>query len=501
MSILSLQIFFPMLCGALVLFLPKINNKTLWAIALLVQFISFLMGLFLCMHFDVLLPTIFQWEERFLWVGSYGLFYHIGVDGVGLAMVLLTSLLSMIIVFLCKDRIEKGGKSLVFAIMLLQTSLLGIFCAIDLFLFFIFWLLSLVAMFFVMVFDVQRNTMKEAKVFFVQGFASSLLLGICFLSLLVMYKQEHGSLSTSLVDLAEMKIPITKQKWMFAALLVAFFVRMPLVPLHTWFLSLLSRSSMIGRVFLLALFITTGTFGLVRIALPLFTDAMLVFAPTVLTIAVINMVYGALLAWRQKSLINWLGYLTLSYTGFVVVGLFSFHEIAITGAIFQWISYSMAIAILIFVSDATDQGPEEIHMSSYAGMARLFPAYTFICVFSLFAILGLPGLSGFVGQLLIFIGTYQSGVYDLPAFLLFGMALTLLLTFVSIFNVLEIIFFGGNRVLQQHPMRINQMTKLIPMITLLLCIFYLGVQPSALLSLLKVHRLEPKVSQIEAIHD
>ncbi|MCB0271489.1 MAG: NADH-quinone oxidoreductase subunit M [Bdellovibrionales bacterium] len=491
MSFLSLQIFFPFLCGMLLLFLPSSKQKYIWNITIGIAAVTFLMSLMLWTQFDFLIPTIFQWEERFDWIQKYGVYYHIGVDGLGLVMVTLSSFLTLIALYLSRNSIQKRVKEFAFSMLMLETAMIGTFCALDLFLFYVFWEIVLLPMCILIGVYGGEKRMYATKKFFVYTLFGSLFMLVGLIALYNINMTNHGMVSSSLVDMTLMKVPASQQFWLLIAFLLAFLIKVPVFPFHTWLPLAHVEAPMAGSVILAGVLLKMGAYGILRFAIPLFPDAMIQIAPWMIALSVVGIVFGAMMAYAQSDIKKLIAYSSVSHMGFVTLGIFSLHPTALTGAMFQLVAHGLSTGALFLMIGYIYDQKHTREMSQYGGIASVMPRYTVIFFVTTLAAIGLPGLCGFVGEFLILMGAFQSHVISSPVVII-GIAVSgVVLGAVYMLKLFEHMFLGPVTNEKNQKLKDYKWGQLIAMGALVICMVYLGIRPNSLLQILKIQHVQP----------
>ncbi|MBM3227202.1 MAG: NADH-quinone oxidoreductase subunit M, partial [Candidatus Tectomicrobia bacterium] len=320
--LLSSVVFLPLL-GAMVLAgWPRGNDQAMRWGGLIIMLVTFGLSLALYPLFDPAVAGM-QFSERVPWVKTVGIFYHVGVDGISLPLVLLTTFLSPIALLGAWQSITSKVKEFVIFMLLLETAMLGAFVALDLFLFFIFWEAMLIPMYFIIGIWGGENRLYATVKFILYTMAGSALMLVAIVALYVFHQQFSGELSFGLLDFQQVPLSPRQQKWLFLAFFISFAIKVPLFPFHTWLPDAHVEAPTPGSVILAGVLLKMGGYGLLRFCLPLFPDAVATYAPWVATLAVIGIIYGALVAMVQPDVKKLVAYSSVSHLGFVVLGIFS----------------------------------------------------------------------------------------------------------------------------------------------------------------------------------
>ncbi len=404
--LLSGVLFLPLL-GAIVLAgFPRENANALRWGALIVMLVTFGLSLALYPLFDSTLPGM-QLSERVAWISSVGIFYHIGVDGISLPLVLLTTLLSPIALLGAWYSITTKVKEFAMFMLVLETAMLGAFLALDLFLFFIFWEAMLIPMYFIIGIWGGEDRLYATVKFILYTMAGSAVMLVAILALYVFHQQFSGQLSFDLLDLYRVPLSPRQQKWLFLAFFLSFAIKVPLFPFHTWLPDAHVEAPTAGSVILAGVLLKMGGYGLLRFCLPLFPDAVAAYAPAIAVLAIIGIIYGALVAMVQPDMKKLVAYSSVSHLGFVVLGIFSRQPAGIEGSVLQMVNHGLSTgALFLLVGMIYDRRHTRL-IANYGGLWRQMPIFAVFFLVIMLSSIGLPGLNGFVGEFLILLGTFE----------------------------------------------------------------------------------------------
>jgi NADH-quinone oxidoreductase subunit M len=409
--LLSLLIFLPVV-GAFALLLLKDNDHA-WirGCALTVSVAEFALSLLLFRGFDMN-ASGYQWEEFRAWIPQPPIHYHLGVDGLSLFLVLLTTLLTPISVLCSWKSIDQRVKGFFIPLLVLETGVIGVFVSLDLFLFFLFWEVMLIPMYFLIGIWGHGRRIYAALKFVLYTMFGSILMLVAILWLYRLtavagYPTFDIAQIQSLLSNGTVTLPLHTEYLLFGAFFLAFAIKVPLFPLHTWLPDAHTEAPTAGSVMLAGVLLKMGTYGMLRFCLPLFPEASRRFAPFIAVLAIIGIVYGALVSMVQVDLKRLVAYTSVSHLGFVVLGIFAFHPISVQGAVFQMLNHGISTGALFLGLGMLYDRRHTYLISEFGGLATPMPALAALYLFSCFASAGLPMLNGFVGEFLILSGTYQ----------------------------------------------------------------------------------------------
>ena len=361
-----------------------------------------------------------QMVEHVAWMPSFGIHYTLGIDGIALLLAALTSFLLPVVLLASWNDIHERVRSYLFFMLALQTGMLGAFFALNLFLFYVFWELMLIPMYFVIgIWGGPRRIYATLK-FFIYTMVGSLLMLVGIIVLAWLHHQQFGALNfeyygangaTGLLDLS---IPTSGGAWwqrqgfLFAVFALAFAIKIPMFPFHTWLPDAHVEAPTPGSAVLAGVLLKLGTFGFVRYALPLFPEASLTWAPWIVGLAVVGVVYGALVAWVQSDVKKLVAYSSVSHMGFIVLGLFALNPQGVTGAVLQMVNHGVSTGALFILVGMIYERRHVRDLAAFGGLAKAMPVFAAFFAIATFSSIGLPGLNGFVGEFLILLGAFSN---------------------------------------------------------------------------------------------
>ncbi len=487
--ILSIVTFLP-LAGVLFLALVRGDEENIAAnsrlVALWVSGFTFFVSLYLWFAFDSNV-TGYQFEEQVDWIKGGGISYHLGIDGISMPFILLSTFLTPLAILASWKAIQYRVRDYMIAFLVLETMMIGMFASLDLLMFYLFFEGVLLPMFIIIgVWGGPRRVYAAFK-FFLYTLAGSVLMLVCMMTMFV----QEGT--TDIPLLAEASFSPALQFWLFLGFFASFAVKVPMWPVHTWLPDAHVEAPTAGSMILAGVLLKMGGYGFIRFSLPMFPDASELFAPYIFVLSVIAVIYTSLVALAQKDMKKLIAYSSVAHMGFVTIGIFSLNEQGIAGAMFQMISHGLVSAALFFCVGVVYDRLHTRDISAYGGVADAMPRYAAYFMFMMLASVGLPGTSGFVGEMLVLVGAWQaaSWVAFLAATgLVLGAAYMLWLYRRVVFGVLE-----KPEVKEMARLEQREVAVFIPLTILVL---WLGVYPASLLDVMNPI-IEQIVAQLEVV--
>jgi NADH-quinone oxidoreductase subunit M len=487
MATLLLTLFIPLAGSLLLLFFKRDNTQAIKYTALGISLFTLLISLFLFFSFDSANPG-FQFVVEMVWIQAFDAGFRVGVDGMSMLLVMLTTFITPIAILSSFGSIEKRHKEYYVMILLLQFAMTGVFVALDLFLFYIFWEIILIPMYFIIGIWGGKDKLYAAIKFFLFTVVGSLfmLVAVVYLGYYVgseILRMESGFTTNFLIirDLGS-AIPYDIQKWLFWGFALSFLIKVPLFPLHTWLPDAHTEAPTPGSVILAGVLLKMGTYGLIRFNLEMFPQASMNFASIISTFAVIGIIYGALVAMVQTDVKRLVAYSSVSHLGFVVLGIFSMTVEGIQGAVIQMVNHGLSTGMLFLCVGVLYERRHTREISEYGGIARVMPNFTVFFMIAMLASVGLPGLNGFVGEYLTLIGAFKSPILNSYWYTIIGTT-GVIFAAVYLLWMFQRVMFGTN----DNPKNFNlpdmnkrEWTMMVPIVVF---IVWIGVYPSTFLKI------------------
>lgn len=400
--ILSLVTFLPLVGVLLILFINDDGEnarRNIRAIAFTTTAATFIISLFIWTGFDNS-QAGFQFVEKYAWLDS-GISYHMGVDGISMLFVILTTFLMPLCILASWEAIDKRVKAYMIAFLLLETLMIGVFCALDIVLFYVFFEAGLIPMFIIIgVWGGKRRVYASFK-FFLYTLAGSVLM---LLAIMAMFFQSG---TTDIPTLLTHNFPASMQTWLWLAFFASFAVKMPMWPVHTWLPDAHVEAPTAGSVILAAILLKMGGYGFLRFSLPMFPLASEMFAPLVFTLSVVAIIYTSLVALMQEDMKKLIAYSSVAHMGFVTMGIFAMNQEGVQGAIFQMLSHGLVSGALFLCVGVIYDRMHTREIDAYGGLVNNMPKYATVFLIFTMANVGLPGTSGFIGEFLTMLGVFK----------------------------------------------------------------------------------------------
>jgi len=421
--ILSIVWLTPLVGMFILLLLPKENKQFIRLVANLTAFVCFLISLPLVFWFDNGTAD-YQFVERVSWIPSLGVEYYLGIDGISLLLIMLTTVVGFLSILSSWTAIDERVKEYYAFFLFLQAGMLGVFMSLDLFLFYVFWEIMLVPMYFIIGIWGHARRLYAAIKFFLYTLAGSVLMLLAMLALYYKHAEQFGVYSFAIEDLMRTQIPLEMQVWMFWGFFIAFAIKVPMFPLHTWLPDAHTEAPTAGSVILAGVLLKMGLYGMVRFSIPLFPEAASdeTTVQIIATLSIIAIVYGALVSLMQKNWKKLIAYSSVSHLGFCTLGIIALNPNGIAGGILQGINHGLSTPLLFLIIGIVYEQRHKLEIADYGGLANRMPIYTVIFLISMLASMGMPGLNGFIGEFTILRGVFERDV-TWAAFAVLGIVL------------------------------------------------------------------------------
>ena len=468
--ILSILIFFPAFAAAIGFMVDKDAIRTY---GITVTAIEFFLSCFLWASFDSSVAGM-QFSEFVPIISQYGISYNLGVDGISLFLILMTTFMTMISLIGLTEK--RDLKNLVITVLFLEMTMVGVFVALDAIVFYVFWELSLVPMLYIVGAWGGKRRIYAAVKFFLYTFTGSLVMLVGMLYLGYVYFQATGNWSFSLLDWNMLMLPFDMQMWLFIAFFLGFAIKVPMVPFHTWLPYAHGQAPTIGSVILAAVLLKMGTYGFIRFSLPLFPDASVAMMIPMGVLAVIAIIYTAMVAYAQEDIKQVIAYSSVSHMGVIILGIFALNVEGIGGSLFLMISHGIVSgALFMLVGVIYDRRGTKM-MSEFGGLAKVMPMYAVVFGIMLMASVGLPLTIGFVGEFLSLLGFFA-----VSPFLTALAGLTIILGAVYMLVLYKKTFFGPITNPINEKLEDIKGREVVAFVPLVMLVVYLGVYPKPIL--------------------
>jgi len=470
-NILSILVFFPAIAGLLGFVVDKESAR---AYGITVAAIEFFLSLWLWFSFDMGNAGM-QFVELIPLIPDMGISYYLGVDGISLFILLMTTLMTLIGMASMGE--TKNIKNMIVTLLFLEMTMVGVFVALDAILFYLFWELSLVPMLYIIGAWGGPLRIYASIKFFLYTFTGSLIMLVGMLFVAYIYHNLTGVWSFAITDWYALVLPVDYQLWLFAAFFVGFAIKVPMFPFHTWIPYAHGQAPTIGSVILAAVLLKMGTYGFIRFSLPMFPDASVMAITPIAVLAIIMIIYTAMIAYAQKDMKQVIAYSSVSHMGIIMLGLFAMNAEGLSGSVFQMLSHGIVSGALFMLVGMIYERRHTKLLSEFGGLTAVMPKFAIIFGIMLMASVGLPLTFGFVGEFLVLLGFYQvSPVMTILA------GTSIILGAVYMLRVMKLAFFGPldneeNKKLKDLNAR--ETWSLIPLVAI---VIWLGVYPKPVLA-------------------
>ncbi|MBI3921599.1 MAG: NADH-quinone oxidoreductase subunit M [Armatimonadetes bacterium] len=470
--ILTLIVFLPVVTAVVILFLRNDNPQSIRAVGFVGAVLTFVASLHLPTYFNAG-QSGYQFECNIPWIPQFGTRYHVGVDGISLLLILLTTLLTPLVIVSSWNDVKDKVKGYLVCLLLLETGMLGVFVSLDLVLFYVFWEAMLVPMYLLIgVWGGPRRIYAAVKFFLYTMFGSVLML-VAIIALYFSYTNDQGQHSFDLVTLIQRhSLAGPSAMLAFAAFALAFAIKVPMFPFHTWLPDAHVEAPTAGSVILAGVLLKMGTYGFLRFCLPLFPEAALHFAPLISILAIIGIIYGALVAMAQTDIKKLVAYSSVSHLGFVMLGMFAFNMQGMSGSLIQMINHGLSTGALFLIVGMIYERRHTRQIADFGGLAKVVPIFTVFFLIVTLSSIGLPGLNGFVGEFLILLGTFKVN----PCYALLGTS-GVVLGAAYMLRMFRSVMFGPLQKEENSHLKDLSLREICVLVPVLACIFWIGVYP------------------------
>jgi NADH-quinone oxidoreductase subunit M len=472
-NLISLMLLMPLLGALLILFVPR---KAI-IIGIIASGLSFIISIYMYTLFDNT-KTDFQFNEVVSWIESFNIYYRVGVDGISLPLILLTSFLTPICILASTKAIKKNLSGFIIAFLLLETLVMGVFCALDLILFYLCFEAMLIPMYMVIGIWGGEDRVYAAYKFFLYTLAGSLLLLLAIIFIYISFNTMDITVLTAKMPSLDLGV----QRILWLALFASFAVKIPMWPFHTWLPYAHVQAPTAGSVILAGILIKMGAYGFIRFSLPMLPEASKYFADLVFFLSVVAVIYASLVAIAQSDMKKMIAYSSIAHMGFVTIGIFSFNIQGMTGAMVQIISHGLVSAALFLCVGVLYEQTHTKAIKDYGSVAKYMPKFAFIMMLFTMASVGLPGTSGFVGEIMVLAGSYKTSQITCilaATGLVFGACYMLML-----YKKVMLGDTVGEVVSKLKDVNCREMTIFVP---LMLLVLYLGIYPKVLTNIFYVN--------------
>ncbi len=478
--VLTLITILPLVGAVMVALLPKGEDGVVKTFAFTWSTLVFLTSLVIFAGFNPAVPGM-QLVDNLSWIDEFGIRFSLGIDGISLWLVILTTFLTPVVVLGAFKAVPKYMKGFMFSILLLETAMIGTLLATDIFLFYVFWELMLIPMYFLIGIWGGQKRLYAAVKFFIFTMVGSLLMLLALIYVYYQHFVQFGIWSTDLHALLQVQFGLTEQILLFIAFALAFAIKVPMWPLHTWLPDAHTEAPTAGSVILAGVLLKMGTYGFLRFAIPLFPVAAAKAMPVIAALAVVGIIYGALVAFVQKDVKRLVAYSSVSHLGFVMLGIAGMTFTSVQGGLYQMLNHGISTGALFLVVGMIYERRHTRMISDFGGLAKVIPLFATMFMITMLSSIGVPGLNGFVGEFLILTGTFTS--QSLPYAQVWVVLGTtgVLLGAVYMLHMYQRVMFGPVTKDENKALKDLSVREVAVLLPLILLMFVMGLFPNLFL--------------------
>jgi len=481
---LSLLVFFPLVAAALLLIMPRGAERSVRIWATLAAIAEFAFSLPLWWRVQPGEPG-YQFVEKLSWIPAIGAEYHLGVDGISALLALLTTLTTVLAIAGSWTSVEHRTKEFFALLLALEAGMLGTFFSLDLLLFYVFWEAMLIPMYLLIgVWGGQRRIYAAVK-FFLYTMVGSVLMLVALLALYFLHRDATGTASFDLVTLLQMPLEPVRQMWMFLAFALAFAIKVPMFPLHTWLPDAHVEAPTAGSVVLAAVLLKMGTYGFLRFAMPLFPNALEVAAPWIAWIAIVGIIYGALVALVQPDIKKLVAYSSVSHMGFCMLGLMAMNAQGFAGSMMTMLNHGVSTGALFLLVGMIYERRHTRRIADFGGLWNVIPVFSVIFLIVTLSSIGLPATNGFVGEFLVLLGAFRAEPWWAVV-----AASGVILSACYMLWMYQRVVFGETKHEENRTLQDLGLRERLIFVPLLILIFWMGVAPQPFLD-----RMQPALDR------
>lgn len=477
--ILTSLLVVPALAAVLVLFMPRSWEAGIRRFSIGAMLVELFLSLRLI--FADYSTAAYHFVEHVVWVESFGISYKLGVDGLSLWLVILTTALSPVALYASWGSISTRIKEYAFSFLLLELGMLGAFLALDLFLFYVFWELMLVPMYLIIGVWGGKDRVYAAVKFFVYTMVGSLLMLVAILYVVASYGELAGRYTFDLQELSNLVLPALPQFLCFSAFALAFAIKVPMFPFHTWLPDAHVQAPTGGSVILAAVLLKLGIYGFIRYAMPLFPVASQALGPALAALGVVGIIYGAYTAWVQRDLKKLIAYSSVSHMGFILLGLFAMNRTGISGAMLQMINHGVSTGALFLLVGVIYDRRHTRMLDDFGGLAKVMPWYALFFVIITMSSIGLPGTNGFIGEFMALAGAFfsRSPIGFGSHWLLLTLLATTGVIFAAVYMLHAVLRIFWGQIAHEENKSLSDINRreTLAIVPLIVMVFWIGLYP------------------------